>query len=90
MTEDALPESDRVPGAPHPREAAEVIGQARHVHGTQQRLAGHARVVRALPAQQVTFHDDRGEVRALDRVLRGVLSHRAAADHDHVHRLLRC
>ena len=27
MTEDALPESDRVPGAPHPREAAEVIGQ---------------------------------------------------------------
>ena len=27
MTEDALPESDRVPGAPHPREAPEVIGQ---------------------------------------------------------------
>lgn len=88
--ERVAPREHAVPVEPRGDDAAEVVSQSRHVDRAQQRLAGHARVVRALPAQQVTLHDDRGEVRALDRVLRGVLSHRAAADHDHVHRLLRC
>ena len=61
-----------------------VPGRLEHLDRSQQRLARHARPVRALAAEQFVLDDHRGAVAALDRVLRGDLAGRPAADDDHV------
>jgi hypothetical protein len=64
--------------------AGQRLGRVDRFDRTQQRLARHARPVRALAADEFLLHDDRAAVAVLDGVLGGVLPGRTAADDDHV------
>ena len=86
---------ERVPPAQHRGSVDAVIaddaghpghvpGGLEHLDRPQQRLARHAGPVGALAAEQLVLDDHRRPVAALDRVLRGDLPGRAAADHDDV------
>ena len=64
-------------------DAGQVRRRVGHVDGAQERLARHARVVRALAAEQFAL-DERGAQATLDGVLGDILTHRPAADDDDV------
>ena len=65
-------------------QAREVGAGGRHLQGAEQGLARHARVVRALPADQSALNEHGAQAASLGGVLGDVLTGRSRADDHHV------